>query len=160
MSPIKDLRKQWIGEKKLCKKGGGSLVFGDQKKMAKRIIRSFAKNDLVTLCAPPQWGKTGVSLYVSYIMSQKKGIDPSNVFFITAMSDRSWVQQTKSRVLPMWRKNVYHRNTLNSLEARIKRMKEEKKTYPGKDLRRDGAKRSGQTKYKKHQDPSDLSNPL
>ena len=126
MTMKKELRKQWIGEKKLCKKRKTSLVFGDQKKVAKRIIRSFSKNDLVTLCAPPQWGKTGVSLYVSYIMSQKKGIDPNNVFFITAMSDRSWVQQTKSRVLPMWRKNVYHRNTLNSLEARIKRMKEEK----------------------------------
>ena len=127
MTLKKDLRKQWIKEKKLCKKRETPLVFGDQKKVAKRIIKSFSKNDLVTLCAPPQWGKTGVSLYVSYIMSQKKGIDPGNVFFITAMSDRSWVQQTKSRVLPMWRKNVYHRNTLNNLEARIKILREEKK---------------------------------
>lgn len=122
---VTELKEQWLKEKKVCKRRGTSLVFKDQKKAAKQIIKSFSKKDLVTLCAPPQWGKTGVSLYVSFIMSKKKGISPENVFFITGMSDRSWIQQTKERVLPMWRKNVYHRNTLKKLETRMSKLKEE-----------------------------------
>lgn len=123
----KSLRKEWIAEKKLYKRKGDILVHGPQKEVAKQIIFEFSLNDLVTLCAPPQWGKTGVSLFVSYMMAKKNSIDPENVFFITAMSDRSWLEQTKERVLPMWRYNVYHRNTLNYLEDRIDRLKREKK---------------------------------
>ena len=123
----KSLRKEWIAEKKLYKRKGDLLVHGPQKEVAKQIIHEFSSNDLITLCAPPQWGKTGVSLFVSYMMTSKGGIDPNNVFFITAMSDRSWLEQTKGRVLPMWRYNVYHRNTLNYLEDRIDRLKREKK---------------------------------
>jgi len=121
------LKREWISEKKQYKKKGGALVYKDQKKVAKKIIRSFRHNQLVTLCAPPQWGKTGVSLYVSYIMAKKRGIDPNNVFFITAMSDRSWIQQTKTRVLPLWKNNVYHRNTLHKMESRLQKLKEENK---------------------------------
>ena len=123
----KSLRKEWIVEKKLYKGKGSLLVYEPQKEVAKKIISEFYTNDLVTLCAPPQWGKTGVSLFVSYMMARKKDIDPNNVFFITAMSDRSWLEQTKERVLPMWRNNVYHRNTLHYLEDRIDRLKREKK---------------------------------
>ncbi len=57
------------------------------------------------------------------MMARKGGINPRNVFFITAMSDRNWLLQTKERVLPMWRENVYHRNTLHHLEHRLKNEK-------------------------------------
>ena len=127
MATKKQLKREWIAEKKLYREDGSLLVHEPQKEVAKQIISGFSKNDLVTLCAPPQWGKTGVSLFVSYMMARKKGIDPNNVFFITAMSDRSWLEQTKERVLPMWRNNVYHRNTLHYLEDRIDRLKREKK---------------------------------
>ena len=123
MADKKQLKREWIAEKKLYKRDGSLLVHEPQKEVAKKIISGFSSNDLITLCAPPQWGKTGVSLFVSYMMARKKGIDPNNVFFITAMSDRSWLQQTKERVLPMWRGNVYHRNTLHNLEDRLKREK-------------------------------------
>lgn len=123
----KVLKKEWISEKKLYKERGSLLVHKPQKEVGKQIIRKFSSNDLITLCAPPQWGKTGVSLFVSYMMARKKGIDPNNVFFITAMSDRSWLMQTKERVLPMWRNNVYHRNTLHYLEDRVNKLKREKK---------------------------------
>lgn len=127
MTNKKKLKKEWISEKKLYRKNGSLLIHDPQKEVAKKIILEFSSNDLVTLCAPPQWGKTGVSLFVSYMMARKKGIDPKNVFFITAMSDKSWLEQTKERVLPMWRNNVYHRNTLHYLEDRIDKLKREKK---------------------------------
>lgn len=117
------LKKEWISGKKLYKKRKSRMIHDPQKKVAKEIIQSFSHNDIVTLCAPPQWGKTGVSLFVSYIMAKKKGISPKNIFFITGMSDRSWLQQTKERVLPMWRNNVFHRNTLHLFGERINNLK-------------------------------------
>tara|TARA_B100000035_G_scaffold178486_1_gene152209 strand:- start:307 stop:1536 length:1230 start_codon:yes stop_codon:yes gene_type:complete len=116
---------EWIKENKKAEKEGSRLVFEDQKLVGKKIVKLFKKKVLVTLCAPPQWGKTGVSLYVSYHMSLKK-INPENVFFITGMSDRSWVSQTKERVLPCWRENVFHRNTLYKLKLRIDSLKHKK----------------------------------
>lgn len=117
------IKKEWVAEKKLYRKNNSRLVHEPQKEVGKQIISSFSKNDLVTLCAPPQWGKTGVSLFVSYMMAKNRGINPNNVFFITAMSDRSWLLQTKERILPMWRDNVFHRNTLHHLEDIVDRLK-------------------------------------
>ena len=113
MSPIK---KEW--------KENGS-VFKDQRRLAKRILSLFRNKVLVTLCAPPQWGKTGDSLYVAYKLSCLN-VKPENVFFVTAMSDRSWVDQMKERVLPSWKKNVYHRNTLHKMSAKIKSLEKRK----------------------------------
>ena len=72
MKTRKYLKKEWIKEKKIYKKKGSLLVHEPQKIIAKQIIKEFSSNDIVTLCAPPQWGKTGVSLFVSYIMAKKK----------------------------------------------------------------------------------------
>ena len=87
----------WIKEKKNAQKKGIKLVYEEQEKVGQEIVRMFDRRVLVTLCAPPQWGKTGVSLYVSYHMCLR-GINPQNVFFITGMSDRSWLDQTRERV--------------------------------------------------------------
>ena len=86
----------WLKEKKKAEKRGEKLVYPEQEEVGKEIVREFERRVLVTLCAPPQWGKTGVSLYVSYHMCLR-GINPQNVFFITGMSDRSWLDQTRER---------------------------------------------------------------
>ena len=96
---------EWSTEKKTLESKGQKIVYPEQKKTGKWIVRLFKKNNLVTLCAPPQWGKTGVSLYVSFKLCSAM-IDPQKVFFLTGMSDLSWIEQTKERVLPLWRKNV------------------------------------------------------
>ena len=113
------LSKEWLKEKKK-----GTLVFEDQKKVGEQIVKAFSTKVLVTLCAPPQWGKTGVSLYVSYKMSLNKTKD---VFYLTGMSDKTWIEQTRERVLPSWKRNVYHRNTLQHLLVRLLDMKINKK---------------------------------
>ena len=115
----------WLKEKKNAKKKGVKLVYEEQEKVGREIVQMFDKRVLVTLCAPPQWGKTGVSLYVSYHMCLK-GINSENVFFITGMSDRSWLDQTRERVLPCWRKNVYHRNTLHKMKEKIEDLEKKK----------------------------------
>ena len=113
------ISKEWLQEKKKR-----TLVFEDQKKVGEKIVKAFSDKVLVTLCAPPQWGKTGVSLYVSYKMSLNKTKD---VFYLTGMSDKTWIEQTRERVLPSWKKNVYHRNTLHRLLSRLLDLKEKKK---------------------------------
>lgn len=95
------------------------LFHKPQKEVSEEIISLFRSKVLVTLCAPPQWGKTGVSLYTSFKMCRDMNIDADSVYFITAMSDRSWVEQTRERILPMWRKNVFHRNTLNRFQKTL-----------------------------------------
>ncbi len=113
------ISKEWLQEKKK-----GTLVFEDQKRVGEKIVKAFSDKVLVTLCAPPQWGKTGVSLYVSYKMSLNK---TKEVFYLTGMSDKTWIEQTRERVLPSWKKNVYHRNTLHRLLLRLLDLKEKKK---------------------------------
>lgn len=98
-------------------------VFKDQRTLARRILFLFRTKVLVTLCAPPQWGKTGVSLYVAYKLARK---NIETVFFVTAMSDRSWIDQMTERVLPSWKRNIYHRNTLHKMRDRIEALEKKK----------------------------------
>ena len=103
---------QWKTASLNAHRSGEKLFHKPQKEASESILHLFRTKALVTLCAPPQWGKTGVSLYTSFKMVKERNIDENSVYFITAMSDRSWVDQTRERILPMWRKNVFHRNTL------------------------------------------------
>jgi len=120
------LKRQWKDASVRALRSGTKLVFKPQKDIAEKIISSFSEKVIVTLCAPPQWGKTGVSLFTAYKMcSGRRGINPDNVFFITAMSDRSWIEQTRERMLPMWEKNIFHRNTLEKFKKRVEERKKE-----------------------------------
>ena len=116
MNHKKRMKEEWMKE--------NPTIFTAQKTVGKEILRKFRTKTLITLCAPPQWGKTGVSLYVSYKLSLKK---TKHVFYLTGMSDKSWVDQTKERVLSIWKDNVYHRNTLNRFQDRLFDLREENK---------------------------------
>jgi hypothetical protein len=102
------------------------FIHTEQKKISGKILRNFIqkKKVIITLCTPPQWGKTGVSIYVAYHMCLQGGVKMENVFFITGMSDTSWVDQTKERVLPCWKDQVYHRNQLWRMTTEIESLKE------------------------------------
>ena len=119
------LKRQWKNASVTALRSGTKLVFKPQKDIAEKIISSFSEKVIVTLCAPPQWGKTGVSLFTAYKMCSSRKINPENVFFITAMSDRSWIEQTRERMLPMWEKNIFHRNTLEKFKRRVEGQKRE-----------------------------------
>jgi hypothetical protein len=118
---MEDLKRQWKNASVNAHRSGTKLFFNPQKKVSEDILRLFTTKVLVTLCAPPQWGKTGVSLLTAFRMCSERKIDPGSVFFITAMSDRSWIDQTRERVLPIWEENVFHRNTLEKFKGKVKR---------------------------------------
>jgi hypothetical protein len=104
---------------------GKQIVYPHQKQMANDIVDSFFNDGvlLVTLIAPPQWGKTGVVMEVAYSMTtyadSAYAINPSHVFFITGMSDLCWKHQTRDRVLHVFRENVFHRNNIKQLVGKL-----------------------------------------
>jgi hypothetical protein len=122
------LRGQWDLKCLLSKRQGEKYVYTAQKELAEKIVSYYDKGILmVTLCAPPQWGKTGVSLGIAYKLcthiESPKMIGFENVFFITGMSDTDWVNQTTERVLESWKPNVYHRNKLHLMKEKIECLK-------------------------------------
>jgi hypothetical protein len=127
-SQITLLKNQWT----LHEKKQGTLVYPSQKQIAEKIYTELTTNNriCVTLCAPPQWGKTGISLHLAnrFTTTQNEWFtDINNVFFCTGMSDRTMVNQTKNRVLPCWKNNVYHRNTFHKVIKQISALKNKQK---------------------------------
>ena len=95
--------------------GQERFVYDNQIRTAIKIVEAYKGKYVVMLIAQMQMGKTGVVLYVAYLMcmneDDKKVIDPANVYIITGLSDNEWKQQTMSDSFPMF-KNVYHRGNL------------------------------------------------
>ena len=98
---------------------------------ANEILAAFAEDvSLVTFVASPQWGKTGVILYLTYALAglpngrgvpdalAARPVDPEQVYVFTGMSDTDWTRQTKSRMLPSLRDCVTHRNGIPAMFAR------------------------------------------
>jgi hypothetical protein len=115
------IRAQWKHEEL---KRGESLVHDSQKREAQLIVDQFTSGrSLVTFIASPQWGKTGVSLYVAYLLSTMANddemINPEAVYIVTGMSDKEWIAQTRSRLLPMWRDKVFHRNDVHKVLSSV-----------------------------------------
>jgi len=98
---------------------------------ANEILAAFAEDvSLVTFVASPQWGKTGVILYLTYALAglpigrgvpealAARPVDPEQVYIFTGMSDTDWTRQTKSRMLPSLAECVTHRNGIPAMFAR------------------------------------------
>ena len=112
----------------------GSLVYPQQKSIATQIYDTLTTGEkiCVTLCAPPQWGKTGVSLYLAkkFTTTNNKWFTNYNqIYFCTGMSDTSMIKQTQERLLSCWKKNVFHRNTFLRVVNHIKLLQKQNKDH-------------------------------
>ena len=60
-----------------------AFIHTEQKKISSKVLKNFIQKDkvIITLCSPPQWGKTGVSIHVAYHMCILGGVKMENVFF-------------------------------------------------------------------------------
>jgi hypothetical protein len=103
------------------------LVFDNQKEAGFEIFEHFYNGIMaVTLIALPQVGKTGVMVWISYLMTttlaDEMTINPKNVYIISGMNDIDWQKQTKASFPVALNEHVYTRSefnkivTLNSLE--------------------------------------------
>lgn len=107
----------WNYKEGMARLKGETIVFETQRAKAFEIQHAFLEGSvLVSLIAPPQWGKTGTISYIMYLMTthpdHERMILPENVFIITGMADKDWEIQTKGRMLDVFAKNVYHRGML------------------------------------------------
>lgn len=114
----------WRYKTMQMKKAGATMVYPNQELMACEILAAYYEGvSLVTLVASPQWGKTGVALSVIYQLTTHIDVDrmihPEHVYILTGMSDCEWKEQTKERMLDMFKDSVYHQKNLQDLVPRL-----------------------------------------
>lgn len=80
---------------------GEPLVHPPQIKLANELFRTFLTTQalLITICAPMQWGKTGIIVYLAYraLAAKDEPAKVQKLVVITGMSDKDWTRQTKKR---------------------------------------------------------------
>lgn len=119
---------EWAGMENAKKNANEQLVYENQMEKAIEIQSAFVDGALLVMfIASPQYGKTGCAQYLMYLMTTHSDdatmVHPDNVYIITGMSDKDWREQTKARMLPMFRERVYHRNDLYKITDEIKNKK-------------------------------------
>lgn len=93
------------------------------------ITSGFVKDNLgaVLFIAPTQFGKTATVFWTAHNLlthtDPKYFVPYSHVFFITGINSNSWKEQTKLRLLPCMRNNVWHNKDIG-IKRNIKKLKE------------------------------------
>jgi hypothetical protein len=107
------------------------LVYPVQSRLADQLVEHLSGDGLIaTLCAPPQFGKTGTLLQAAFrlctLPERSKMIKYDRVYVLSGMSDNAWREQTKDRLLPCWKDHVYHRGNLKQFKKSIEDLLEKK----------------------------------
>jgi hypothetical protein len=98
------------------------LVYDNQKEAGFEIFENFYEGVMAcTLLALPQVGKTGVMLWISYLMTttlvDELCINPNNIYIISGMNDIDWKTQTKSNFPGALNEHVYTRSEFNKIST-------------------------------------------
>ena len=98
------------------------LVFENQKEAGFEIFENFYDGIMaVTLLALPQVGKTGVMIWISYLMTttliDELYVSPKNVYIISGMNDTDWKIQTKSNFPTALNDHIYTRSEFNKIDT-------------------------------------------
>lgn len=93
---ISKLQEHFQIKQKYAKK---PLIYENQEQAALEILGLFTETQcvLVTLCAPMQYGKTGIAIFLAYRMLIRPDRVIRSVIVITGLSDRGWQEQTEHR---------------------------------------------------------------
>ena len=99
-------------------------IYINQVKFGKNITNHFLDKSkfIVMAVAPTQSGKTGSMVASVLFMNKHPEIKQShdNVYILTGLSSKDWVDQTCERFPEEMHKNIYHRNNLNSFVKSVK----------------------------------------
>jgi hypothetical protein len=100
------------------------LVYPVQSRLADQLVEHLSGDGLIaTLCAPPQFGKTGTLLQAAFrlctLPERSKMIKYDRVYVLSGMSDNLWREQTSDRLLSCWRASVFHRGNLKRFKKAI-----------------------------------------
>jgi hypothetical protein len=95
--------------------------FNNQAAIAYKIVGAYKDPKIINtmIIAPTQSGKTGSMLATIklYLQDSENMIPVENIYIITGVSSREWVNQTKERMPLCLRDRIYHRNQLLPLFA-------------------------------------------
>ena len=103
-------------------------IYINQVKFGRNITKHFLDKSkfVVMAVAPTQSGKTGSMVASVLFMNKHPEIKQSydNVYILTGLSSKDWVDQTCERFPKEMHKNIYHRNNLNSFVKSVKGKKD------------------------------------
>lgn len=98
-------------------------IFKNQVNFGKKITSHFLDTSkfMVMAVAPTQSGKTGSMIATAMLMckNNKIRLPKENVFILTGLSSKDWIEQTKDRFPDEIAENVFHRNTLDTFVKRV-----------------------------------------
>jgi hypothetical protein len=103
---------------------GEQMYYTNQDIMGKDITQGILTPGIFfqIVVALTQSGKTGCmnALIQQCTVSVNNKIPPENMFVITGLSSKDWVEQTKGRMPEMIVDQIYHQNTLKKLAEKLK----------------------------------------
>ena len=98
-------------------------IFRNQVQFGRKITSHFLDKSkfMVMAIAPTQSGKTGSMISTAMFMCKHDEIrlPKENVFVLTGLSSKDWVEQTKDRFPDEISDNVFHRNTLDNFVQKM-----------------------------------------
>jgi len=111
-------RTQLLEEFKSMNATGANKIYDNQRQAAIDVVQQFidpsaAHTTLLNLLliARTQSGKTGIASAIiqEFSKSRETYVPIENIYLITGVSSKEWVDQTKARMPPMLRSRVFHR---------------------------------------------------
>ncbi|MBM72584.1 MAG: hypothetical protein CL847_07365 [Crocinitomicaceae bacterium] len=102
-------------------------MFSNQIKFGRKITERFLDTSkfIVQAIAPTQSGKTGsISACIMFMNKHPQiKLPPENVFILSGLSSKDWVQQTKERFPKSMENQIYHRNKFKRFVKDVKMKK-------------------------------------
>jgi hypothetical protein len=105
------------------KENGGKFITPYQFEKAKEIYNNFKDKDnkrLSLIVAETQMGKTGIMQALTREFIENDNIEPNNILILTGLSSCEWVRQTQDRFIDMIKPNIFHRNTIEKFQNKLK----------------------------------------
>uniref|UniRef100_A0A6C0HSP7 Uncharacterized protein n=1 Tax=viral metagenome TaxID=1070528 RepID=A0A6C0HSP7_9ZZZZ len=110
-------------------KASSEYIFDNQKEDALVICNKFYETPIrvISIVKRTKVGMDGLMIEIAKNMSTHPNNDfvlhRNNIFFITAMSNRSWEDDMKDKIPSCFKDNVFHHGKLQRLKSKLKNIK-------------------------------------
>lgn len=110
-------RKKLLAEFASMQASGTSAIYENQRNAGEYVVDKFTESRHilnVMVIARTQSGKTGVACAIihKFMESRDTEIPIENIYIITGISSKEWIDQTRGRMPPLIRDRVFHRPNL------------------------------------------------
>ena len=108
-------------------KASSEYIFPNQKEDATIICNKFYETHVrvISIVKRTKVGMDGLMIEIAKNMTTHSDnnfvLDRNNIFFITAMSNKSWEDDMKDKIPACFKDNVYHHGKLQRLKTKLRR---------------------------------------